>query len=180
MLLLATIKVLGQDTFSIPNEFHGYNLGTALNEFESKNSGLPKTEITIPFTEIITRGTTAYTLKGQLTEASDKIDITFFFFENRLSVIRVEYKSEQSRETFQRALKSKYGNLLRYDDKVYRDPASGALKTVQNIYWEKSDCCILCFTSFDTRGTVYLTFAEKSTQAKLKSRELKRIEKKIE
>lgn len=180
VMLLIVKNLKGQASFAIPDEFHGYRLGISQQEFKLKNPGLSKAEISIPFTEIITKGTIAYTLKGQLTEAHEKIDITFFFYESLLSVIRVEYKTEQSREVFLKALKSKYGNLQRVDNKVYRDPSSGILKTVQNTYWEKSDCCLLCFTSLDIRGSVFLTFAQKAAQSKLKKQELKRIEKKIE
>jgi hypothetical protein len=121
----------------------------------------------------------AYSLKNQLTEGGDKIDIDFYFYNDSLSVIRVAYKDPQSNKEILDAVKIKYGNEARLEDNLYNNPISGASTIIENLYWEKSTCCVLNFTSTDVNGMIYLTFAEKAAQIKLKNLELHNSQKRI-
>jgi hypothetical protein len=177
--LVATSMGQTKTALAIPNDFHGFVLGTPLLAFEAEHKDLGMHRFSIPYSDITTRNMAVYTLKGQLTEAGDKIDIDFFFYDSLLAVMRVVYKEPQSNDLFEKALTAKFGDGYRSDNKIYPNLPPGT--SIANLYWENSTCCILSFSSSDpVFGQVYLIFAEKAVQVKLKEQELKNTEKKID
>jgi len=161
-----------------PNKFHGFVLGTELADFSLKDQKASENSLRL-FSSIKTTTMSHYSLKNQLTEAGDKIDIDFFFYNDSLSIIRVSYKDKQSNKELLEALKSRYGDSNRREDNVYTDPSSRASGIIQNLYWEKWACCILSLTSTDEVGLVYLTFAGKATQIKINNQETINKQKRI-
>ncbi len=183
LILLATmaLRLNGQPQSKIvvPNQFHGYVLGTPLCEFSMKVPKDSKTNSLILLSSITTKNMLAYTLKNQLTEGGDKIDIELFFYDDSLAVIRVAYLDPQAKKELVEAIKIKFGNDARLDDNLYNDPLSGSSRIIENLYWEKSPCCVLNLTSTDIIGLIYLTFAEKDVQVKMKNLELLNNQKRI-
>ena len=162
-----------------PNKFHGFSLGSPLSAFSPKNIKNSKSDFLILFSDIKTKTMKHYTLKDQLTEGGDKIDLDFFFYNDSLSVIRVGYKDKQANKELLNALRGKYGNDDRLEHDLYNDPSTGASRVIENSYWEKSACCILNITSTDAIGLVYITFAEKAAQTKLRDQEIINNQKRI-
>jgi hypothetical protein len=182
ILLLTTVLLSNgqfQSNLAVPNQFHGYKLGAPVGNFSLMSQKDSKDKTLILYSEIKTKNMKAYTLKNQLTEAGDKIDIDLFFYNDSLSVIRIAYKEPQSKKEILDAVKIKYGDDARLDDNLYNDPLSGATRIFENLYWEKSSCCVLNLTATDEIGLVYLTFAEKNIQAKLKKLELMNNQRRI-
>jgi|GEM_PF-6983237 len=167
-----------QPELGTPNKFQGFTLGISLSDFLPKNIKVLKKCFQVPFSDIKTSGMAVYSLSDQLTESNDKIDFEFFFYHDTLSVIRVRYKNKQSSKDLIEALKARYGDDNRFEDDVYNDPALGSSKVIENLYWGKSPCCTLNLTSDDI-GLVYLTFADKTVQVKLRAQELINNQKKI-
>lgn len=162
-----------------PDKFHGYVLGTPLSNFAQKNLKNSEPGHFPHFSSIKTTGMLLYTLKNQLTEGGDKIDIDFLFYKDSLSVIRVAYKERQLSQELLEALKSRYGDFNRHEDDIYTDPSSGASGMIRNLYWEKWNCCILNLTSTDGIGLVYITFAAKADQVKINDQDVLNKQKRI-
>jgi|SRR5579859_1801928 len=181
-VFFATIAIRAKAQLSpalaTPNKFHGFSLGFPLSDFSLNNLKNSKGDLLILFSDIQTKSMKCYTLKDQLTEGGDKIDIDFFFYNDSLSVIRAGYKDRQTSKGLMEALKGKYGNDDRLEHDIYND-TTGATQIIENLYWEKSDCCILNLTSTDGIGLVYITFAEKAVQITLKAQELMDKQKRI-
>lgn len=182
-ILLLTIALSSsgqsQTNLAVPNQFHGYWLGTPLSNFSMINQKDSKDKPLILYSDINTKNMVEYALKNQRTEGGDKIDIDLFFYNDSLSVIRVAYKDLQSKKEILDAVKIKYGDDARLDRNLYNDPLSGASRMSENLYWEKSPCCVLNLTATDDLGLVYLTYAEKAVQIKLKKLELINNQKRI-
>lgn len=153
-----------------PNKFHGFVLGTSLPNFRQTDLKAENNSLRL-FSSIKTTNMLHYTLKNQLTEGGDKIDIDFFFYNDSLSVMRVAYKDKQSNKELLEALRSRYGDSDRLEDNIYTDPESGASAIMKNLYWQKWACCMLNLTSTDEIGRVYITFAEKAAQVKIANQE---------
>jgi len=178
-LLIFGIATIAMGQSVTPNEFHGFKLGTPLSNFLQKNQKTPENNSLQLFSNIRTTNMSLYVLRNQLTEGGDKIDISFFFYNDSLSVIRVAYKDKQSSKELIEALRNKFGDNGRVDDNIYTSPSSGASAIMKNLYWEKWACCILNLTSTDDVGSVYLTFAGKAAQVKIGNQELVNRQKRI-
>ncbi|HTJ50926.1 MAG TPA: hypothetical protein VL443_15795 [Cyclobacteriaceae bacterium] len=166
-----------ESQIAIPNSFHEFRLGSPLRVFLEKYPNVKKEKPSELSSTVKTDSMDIYSLRNQVTKSGDRIWITLCFYRESLSVMQVEYKDWQSGKVLLGALKEKYGIETRYEDNVLT--YNGRSQIVENLYWEKFQCCMLAFSYNSDNGSAYLVFADEEVQKRLKLRELKESEKKI-